>query len=523
VTAIKIDPYINVDAGTMSPFEHGEVYVLDDGGETDLDLGNYERFLNLSLTKDNNLTTGKVYQGVIEKERNGEYLGKTVQAIPHLTDYIKEHISNVAHIPVDPTGITPDVCIIELGGTIGDFESMLYLEALAEFTQDLSKKDYCLVLVSLIPELSSGELKTKPTQHAIKPAKTYGLSPDILCLRCTKSVPKALQEKLRKTCHLRTETAIISNHDVKSIYEVPDVFRKQKLDRIILNKLGIVPEEDALSKLENYYNILTQVQNETLDTVTIAIVGKYTGMQDTYLSLIRALEHASFSINRRLVIEWICAEKLENITVAERESILSKSDGILIPGGFGSRGIEGMVLTSQYSRKNNVPFLGICLGLQVLLIDLARNEMKWTGANSTEFDKDTLYPVIRKSKKTETKMGGTMRLGLCPVKLQGKTYEYYKEHCQDTTNGKITHERHRHRYEVKNKLFRRMVGKGIVKLGGESGDNQVVEIVEVAGDSKDVFQFACQFHPEYKSRNSNPHWLFTAFLKSSIESKTKKE
>jgi CTP synthase len=499
VTAIKIDPYVNVDAGTMSPFEHGEVYVLNDGSETDLDLGNYERFLDVNLQSDNNLTTGKVYQAVINRERKGEYLGKTVQVVPHITDYIQEHIKRVAKNPVNSNNDIPEICIIELGGTIGDIESLPFLEALAQFKQDLPQEDYCFVHVSLIPTVS-GELKTKPT------AKSYGLVPNILCLRGDKPVTKDLQDKLRRTCHLPLETAIITNHNVDSIYKVPDLFHQQNLDTIIIERFKLTSSIDPV--LKNYYAILKQIDDNTLPVIKLAIVGKYTGIQDTYLSLLRALEHAAFHFKMRLEITWINAEELD--PTSDLTSIFKSMAGILVPGGFGNRGIEGMILAAQYARELKIPYLGICLGMQVMLIEISRNLMGWEDANSTEFDPDTLYPIIRKSRKLETQLGGTMRLGLYTIRLPGKSIGAGSLHAN------ITEERHRHRYEVKNKLFRRMIGKGIVKLGGESDDtvNPVVEIVESPDET--IYWTGCQFHPEYRSRNDKPHWLFISFLHAMI-------
>jgi CTP synthase len=512
VTAIKIDPYVNVDAGTMSPFEHGEVYVLDDGSETDLDLGNYERFLDVNLQSDNNLTTGKVYQAVINKERKGEYLGKTVQVVPHITDYIQEHIKRVAHIPVSLNGNVPDICIIELGGTIGDIESLPFLEALAQFKQDLPQEDYCFVHVSLIPTVS-GELKTKPTQHTIKSAKSYGLVPNILCLRSDKPVTKELQDKLRRTCHLPLETAIITNHNVDSIYRVPDLFYQQHLDTVIINRFKITPP-NVKCDLTNYYTILKQIDDTTLPRVKLGIVGKYTGIQDTYLSLLRALEHASFHLKCSLDIVWINAEELEEKEESLLTCVFNDMKGILIPGGFGDRGIEGMIIAAKYAREHKIPFLGICLGMQVMLIEISRNLMGWNNANSSEFDRDTIFPIIRKSRKLESQLGGTMRLGLYNIKLTQNSIgtSYIGGGCTGV-DATVIKERHRHRYEVKNKLFRKMIEKGIVKLGGESTDtvNPVVEIVESPNEN---YWTGCQFHPEYKSRNDKPHWLFISFIKA---------
>jgi len=510
VTAIKIDPYLNVDAGTMSPFEHGEVFVLDDGAETDLDLGNYERFLDVSLHKDNNLTTGKVYQAVIEKERRGEYLGKTVQVVPHITDYIQEHIQRVAQIPVTK-GAANDVCIIELGGTIGDIESSPFIEALAQLKQDLPQEDYCFVHVSLIT-MVGGEPKTKPTQHSLKTVKSLEIMPDIVCLRCDQALSQEIQTKLRRTCHLPLETAIISNCNVDSIYRVPDVFRLQGVDKIVLNKLRLAQPHP--SSLEGYHRILACIDDPTLPTVTIAVVGKYTAMKDTYLSLVRALEHASFHLQHKLVVEWIDAELFETRT--KPVSDLLKFDGVLVPGGFGNRGVEGMILATNFARLNGLPFFGICLGMQVMLIELARNVMQWSTANSTEFDEATNYPVVRRSRKLELKMGGTMRLGLydCDLTPDTQTSKLYSE----LGFGKTVRERHRHRYEVCNGLFDQMSQMKAV-IGAGQSETETKRIIEIAEWPRAAFGIGCQFHPEYLSRNTTPHPLFVGFLRACIEKK----
>ena len=514
ITAIKIDPYINRDSGTMSPFEHGEAFVLNDGSETDLDLGNYERFLDINLRGDNNLTTGKVYQAVIEKERRGEYLGKTVQIVPHITDYIQEHIQRVAQTPVDKESNIPDVCIIELGGTIGDIESLPFLEALAQLKQDLPSSDYCFVHVSLIPTVN-GELKTKPTQHSVKSAKSYGIIPDVLCLRSDRELDQELQTKLRRMCHLPLETAVITNHNVDSIYRVPELFLKQKLDQIILSKLEL--QEKISPNLDVYYSILAHLDNPTLPVVNIGIVGKYTKMQDTYLSLLRALDHAAFHKKHKLNVVWIDAEEFE--TNPKSLSRLDSVDGILIPGGFGSRGIEGMILAAQYAREQSVPLLGICLGMQIMLIEIARNVMGWEGANSTEFDPKTLFPIIHKFSKSITNLGGTMRLGLHNCELFGKTKDIYNYESSETIS--TTMERHRHRYCVKSKLFQRMLEKNAVCIGSYSldsnSDNNFVEIIEYTQNSiGNKFGIGCQFHAEYLSRNGKPHPLFVGFLNAAI-------
>jgi len=509
VTAIKIDPYLNVDAGTISPFEHGEVFVLDDGAETDLDLGNYERFLNVSLHKDNNLTTGKIYQAVIEKERRGEYLGKTVQVVPHITDYIQEHIQRVAQLPVT-NGVKNDVCIIELGGTIGDIESSPFIEALAQLKQDLPVEDYCFVHVSLIT-MVGGEPKTKPTQHSLKTVKSLGIMPDIVCLRCEQTLTAEMQTKLRRTCHLPLETAIISNCNVDTIYRVPDIFRSQGVDKIVLNKLHLA--QPHKSSLEGYYGILKCIDNPTLPKVTIAVVGKYTAMKDTYLSLLRALEHASFYLQCRLVVEWIDAELFET---TKPVSDLLNFNGVLVPGGFGNRGVEGMILATKFARENHLPFFGICLGMQVMLIELARNTMDWSNANSTEFDETTQFPIVKRSHKLEIQMGGSMRLGLFDYDLipDTQTSKLYTEFGF----GKTISERHRHRYEVSNALFDQMVEKGVVVTAGKS-QNETRRIIEVVEWPSVSFGIACQFHSEYVSRNNSPHPLFVGFLRACAANK----
>lgn len=509
VTAIKIDPYLNVDAGTMSPYEHGECYVLDDGGETDLDLGNYERFIDVNLTRANNITTGQVYSAVIEKERKGAFLGKTVQVVPHITDYIQNHIETVAKLPVDESGKVPDICIIEVGGTIGDIESMPFLMALAQFIQD-RKDSVCVVQVTLIPTLANGEMKTKPTQRGVADAKSAGVAPDILVCRCDDPLDDELKRKLKSLCHIPCDH-ILSNYNVDSIYRVPDVLYRQGIHRLILNKFGL-PENEC--KLDDYNRILSQFDRD-LPLINIGIVGKYTGSQDSYLSLKRALEHACFYLEHKLVIHWIEAEEFEKLdnNSSYTSKVLDTMDGILVPGGFGNRGIEGMINAAKYAREHKIPYFGICLGMQVMLIEAARNLMNWEGANSTEFDTDTLYPIIRKSRKLTDKLGGTMRLGRYDVHLQGKAYDLYKKLYPNSVS-KTTYDRHRHRYEVKNKLFRRMIGKGIVKLGGDSEDN-VVEIVESPHSSE--FWMGCQFHPEYRSKNNKPHWLFVGFLEACLK------
>ncbi|KAA3467225.1 CTP synthase [Gossypium australe] len=404
VTSIKIDPYLNTDAGTMSPFEHGEVFVLDDGGEVDLDLGNYERFLDITLTRENNITTGKIYQSVIDKERKGDYLGKTVQVVPHITDEIQEWIERAAMIPVDGKEGPADVCVIELGGTIGDIESMPFIEALGQFSYRVGTGNFCLVHVSLVPVLSVvGEQKTKPTQHSVRGLRGLGLTPNILACRSTKALDDNVKEKLSQFCHVPAEN-IVTLYDVPNIWHIPLLLRDQKAHEAILkglNLLGIAREPDLTewtSRTKNY--------DMLHDPVKIAMVGKYVGLTDSYLSVLKALLHASVHHRKKLVVEW------DPNTFKAAWNHLKGADGILVPGGFGDRGVQGKILAAKYARESNVPFLGICLGMQIAVIEYARSVLGLHNANSIEFDPKTSNPcVIFMPEGSKTRMGGTMRLG----------------------------------------------------------------------------------------------------------------
>ncbi|KAH1227199.1 CTP synthase [Glycine max] len=424
VTSIKIDPYLNIDAGTMSPFEHGEVFVLDDGGEVDLDLGNYERFLDVTLTKDNNITTGKIYQSVLEKERKGDYLGKTVQVVPHITDAIKDWIETVAVIPVDGKEGPADVCVIELGGTVGDIESMPFIEALRQLSFQVGPDNFCLIHVSLIPVLGVvGEQKTKPTQHSVRELRALGLTPHLLTSRSAEPLLESTKEKLSKFCHVPVEN-ILNIHDVPNIWHIPLLLRNQNAHHSILQQLNLLsqatpPDLQQWTEMAETYDNLTE-------SVRIAMVGKYVGLTDSYLSVVKALLHACVARSFKPSIDWIAASDLEDDSEkstpeahAAAWKTLKSADCVLVPGGFGDRGVRGMMLAAKYARENSVPYLGICLGMQISVIEFARSVLGWERANSVEFDAQTPNPVvIFMPEGSRTHMGSTMRLGSRRTLLQ---------------------------------------------------------------------------------------------------------
>lgn len=506
-TAIKIDPYLNTDAGTMSPFEHGEVFVLDDGGEVDLDLGNYERFLDVNLTRDNNLTTGKVYSKVIEAERRGDYLGKTVQVIPHVTDAIQDWIEEVAARPSDDSGEAPDVCVIELGGTVGDIESAPFIEALRQFQFRVGPENVCFIHVSLVPVIGVvGEQKTKPTQHTVKELRSLGITPDMLVCRSERPLEDEVRDKLALFCHVSSE-AVLSAHDVSNIYRVPLLLEEQGLSQMLATKLGFeVPAHRPL--IESWSEMANKVDNLSQE-VHIAMVGKYTGLSDSYLSVIKALQHSSFEVGRKLVIDWIEASDLENSPYKDNQAwnLLTQADGILVPGGFGDRGIEGKILAAGHARENGIPYLGVCLGLQVAVIEFCRSILGWQDANSTEFDEATPHPVVVFMPEiSKTHLGGTMRLGSRPTLFQVEdcaTRRLYggAEHVD---------ERHRHRYEVNPALIEEIEAKGL-KFVGKDDSGQRCEIFEL--DNHPYF-VATQYHPEFKSRPGKPSPPFLGLLKA---------
>ena len=518
VTAIKIDPYLNSDAGTMSPFEHGEVFVLDDGGEVDLDLGNYERFLDITLTRDNNLTTGKVYANVIEGERRGDYLGKTVQVVPHITNEIQDWMDRVASIPVDGNGDEPDVCIVELGGTVGDIESAPFVEALRQFQFRVGKENFVLVHVSLVPVVGVvGEQKTKPTQHTVKELRAAGLSPDFLVCRSEEPLEQATKDKLALFCHV-PPSHILSAHDVSNLYRVPLLLEEQNTTAMVAEKLGLEmtdnrPQLDAWREMADHVDSL---ENE----VTIAMVGKYTGLTDSYLSVIKALQHSAFKVGAKMNISWVDATGLEPESESKDPELYAKSwqdlkaaDGVLVPGGFGNRGIEGMILAAQYARENHVPYLGVCLGLQVAVIEFTRNVLGKAGANSTEFDEDTPHPaVIFMPEGSRTHMGGTMRLGSRQTNIQTEDCAAVRLYDGATE----IHERHRHRYEVNPDMISDLEAAGLNFVGKDT-EAQRMEIIELAGHK---FFFGTQYHPEFKSRPNRPSPPFFGLVEAAFASQS---
>ena len=506
VTSIKIDPYLNSDAGTMSPFEHGEVFVLDDGGEVDLDLGNYERFLDINLGKNNNLTTGKIYSKVIDAERRGDYLGKTVQVIPHVTDAVQEWIEDVAHQPADGSGEIPDACIIELGGTVGDIESSPYIEALRQFQFRVGRENVTFVHVSLVPVMGPvGEQKTKPTQHTVKELRGLGITPDILVCRSTSPLSIETREKLAAFCHVSPQ-AVMSTHDVPNIYHVPLMLQEQGLCEI----LGV---DHRTTDLLNDWKKMAHHLDTLTEAVHIAMVGKYTDLSDAYLSVIKSLQHAAMAVDRKLVIDWIEASHLESDWSNEAEKTtawdsLKNADGVLVPGGFGDRGVEGKIAAAHYARTTQTPYLGICLGLQVATIEFCRNVLNLEGANSTEFDENApTAAVVFMPEISKTHLGGTMRLGTRPTLWQ-------VDECKIRTlygEGEAVDERHRHRYEVNPDLIERIEAEGLVFVGKDE-TGQRCEIFELTGHP---YYVGVQYHPEFKSRPGRPSPPFLGLLKAS--------
>tara|TARA_B100000131_G_scaffold117769_1_gene114656 strand:+ start:95410 stop:97023 length:1614 start_codon:yes stop_codon:yes gene_type:complete len=499
VSLQKLDPYLNVDPGTMNPYQHGEVYVTDDGAETDLDLGHYERFTNVITSKDNNVTTGRVYNEVISKERKGDYLGQTVQVIPHITDEIIKRVFALE-------GKT-DVSIVEIGGTVGDIESLPYLESIRQIRTQLGKENAIFIHLTYVPYIAAaGELKTKPTQHSVKDLLQIGIQPDILLCRTDRFLSNDIKKKIALFCNLNVES-VITAKDVEIIYEVPMIFHKEGLDDIILETLKIWTKEPDLSKWENIISKIKKLKNKT----TIGVVGKYIDLKDAYKSLHEALYHASFETNTQLNIKYIDSEDLEQ---SSAKKLLSGCDGILVPGGFGDRGFEGKISAIQYARENNIPFFGICLGLQMAIIEYARNVCSIKDANTRESTKKTKNYVIdiMKAQKDIKDKGGTMRLGKypCDLKKSSNAYSAYKK-------SKIS-ERHRHRYEV-NPKYHSILKKNGLNLSGMSPDGKLVEIIEL---KKHKWFVACQFHPEFKSKPFSSHPLFKGFVKASINTENEK-
>src|SRR3989338_3465426 len=499
ITIQKCDPYINVDAGTMNPFQHGEVYVTDDGAETDLDLGHYERFTNAPMTKENNVTTGQIYHSVITKERRGDYLGATVQVVPHITNEIIAHIKKVS------AGKDIDIVICEIGGTVGDIESLPFLEAIRQFKQHLGRGNVINIHLTLVPYIKAAqEVKTKPTQHSVGKLREIGLQPEILICRTEKPLPKKIKEKIGLFCNV-DEDAVIDAPDVKDIYEVPLLFQQRGLGKIILRLLELKYKEGNLSEWEN------KVVKKSLHPsarVSIWVVGKYMELNDAYKSIYEALRHGGIANDAKVDIKKIDSEEIEE---KGAEKFLKDVDGILVPGGFGTRGIEGKNKAINFARKNNVPFFGIGLGMQCSVIEFARSVCGLKNANSTEFDKLTPYPVISllEEQKRVKDMGGTMRLGSCPCKLKKGTRAY------EAYGKEKIFERHRHRYEFDAHYKRSMEKEGLI-VSGMSPDLRLVEIVEIADHPWFV---ACQFHPEFKSKPNNCHPLFKDFVHAALDYK----
>ncbi|CAG1065055.1 CTP synthase [uncultured bacterium] len=497
ITIQKLDPYINVDPGTMSPFQHGEVFVTDDGAETDLDLGHYERFTTARMTKRNNFTTGQVYDSIIQKERRGDYLGCTVQVVPHVTDEIKSKVLAIGN------GV--DIAIIEVGGTVGDIESLPFLEAIRQLRFDLGKENVLYMHLTLLPYIATAhEVKTKPTQHSVNKLREIGIQPDILLCRSDREVPAELKSKIALFCNVDKD-AVISAQDVKCIYEVPLVFHSQGLDEKIIKLLNIWTRQP---KLDAWEALIKKVGNQKSE-ITIGIVGKYVNMQDSYKSLHESLIHAAITNNCKVNLQYIDSEEVEK---KGPQSILKGVDGILIPGGFGGRGVEGKITSIKYARENRIPFFGICLGMQVAIIEIARDLCGMKHANSSEFDPESPNPVVHimEAQRSVNAKGGTMRLGAypCSVKKGTKAYSVY--------GATEISERHRHRFEVNN-MFRPELEKAGVEFSGLSPDGSLVEIMELKGHPWFV---ACQFHPEFKSRPMEPHPLFKGFIKAVISHKT---
>ncbi|WP_026487039.1 CTP synthase [Caldanaerobius polysaccharolyticus] len=491
----KFDPYINVDPGTMSPYQHGEVFVTDDGAETDLDLGHYERFIDVNLTKNSNVTTGKVYWSVITKERKGDYLGATVQVIPHITNEIIERIHRVAKER------QVDVVITEIGGTVGDIESQPFLEAIRQVGLEEGEDNVLYIHVTLVPHLGKvGELKTKPTQHSVKELRGIGIQPDIIVCRTEYPMSEDIKRKIALFCNVSPK-AVIQNLDADNLYEIPLMLEKEGLDDIVCSKLHLQCGEADMTEWQQMVEKIKNLKKR----VRIALVGKYVGLHDAYISVVEALNHGGYANDAYVDIKWINSEEVSDSNAAQ---LLSDVSGILVPGGFGDRGVEGKIAAIRYARENKVPYLGLCLGMQCAVIEVARNAAGLKGANSTEFDPNTPYPVIdiMPEQKDIDELGGTMRLGLypCKVKEGTKAYQAYQD--------EIIYERHRHRYEFNNQFRERLARAGLI-ISGLSPDERLVEMIELEDHPWFV---AVQFHPEFKSRPNRPHPLFREFIAAAL-------
>lgn len=503
VTIQKFDPYINIDPGTMSPYQHGEVFVTDDGAETDLDLGHYERFIDVNLSKGSNVTTGKIYQSVINKERKGEYLGSTIQVIPHITNEIKERVLRVGR------NDNADIVITEIGGTVGDIESLPFLEAIRQVKKDVpNRNDVLYIHVTLIPYIhAAGELKTKPTQHSVKELRSIGIQPDIIVCRTEKIVSDDMKKKIALFCDVDSN-AVINNATCSTIYEVPLLLQEEGLDRIVMQKLGL---EDRFCDMKEWTAMVDRIceTNASDREIKVALVGKYVALHDAYLSVVESLYHAGYEAGVQVKIKWIDSEDLESPGCNLNE-VFGDVQGVVIPGGFGSRGVEGKIAAIRYVRENNIPFLGLCLGMQCAVIEFARHVCGMKEAHSKEFNDATPYPVIDLMEDQEdvTEKGGTMRLGQYPCKLKEGTMAR-----RLYGNQEIVYERHRHRYEVNNELRPQMESQGLI-ISGTSPDNCLVEMIELQNHP---YFAATQAHPEFKSRPTRPHPLFQGFVQAIVK------
>lgn len=504
VTMQKFDPYINVDPGTLSPYQHGEVFVTDDGAETDLDLGHYERFIDENLSINSNVTTGKIYWSVITKERHGDYDGRTVQVIPHITNEIKDRVYRVARTQ------ETDIVITEIGGTVGDIESTPFLEAIRQVATEVGKENCIYIHLTLVPYIStSGEQKTKPTQHSVKELLSLGIQPDVIVLRTEKPLEEGLADKIALFCNVSGDS-VIQNLDLNTLYEVPIALEKEGLAKVVCRKLGL---EDRTPDMEDW-NAMVKVANELLDdkedVVTISLVGKYVSLHDAYISIVESLKHGGFENHTNVKINWVDSEE---VTPETADEILKDSDGILVPGGFGDRGIEGKIIAAQYAREHDIPYFGICLGMQIAVIEYARNVLGYSDANSSEINPETTHPVIdlMPEQKDVEDLGGTMRLGLYPCKTTEGSL------AREIYGSDLIYERHRHRYEFNNFYRTEMVEHGLM-IGGQSPDDKLVEMVEIPTHP---WYVGVQFHPEFKSRPNRSHPLFAGFIKAAVEKKNK--
>jgi CTP synthase len=508
VQMMKLDPYINVDPGTMSPFQHGEVFVTDDGAETDLDLGHYERFTHAKLSQANNWTSGRIYLSVIEKERRGDYLGKTIQVIPHITDAIKEAVRVVAD------GQNPDVLIVEIGGTVGDIESLPFLEAIRQLGNEVGRENAMFVHVTLVPYIAAaGELKTKPTQHSVRELMEIGIAPDVLLCRSERPLSLDLRKKIALFCNVR-ENAVISALDVETIYEVPLALHEQGLDELIVDSLQL-RESFPASDLRDWRKLVSTIKNPSSGSVRIGIVGKYVELEDSYKSLREALTHAGVANDLKVNVTWL---ESENLTDENYEQELRDYDAILVPGGFGKRGVGGMLKAISYARKSGTPYFGICLGMQTACIEFARNVCGIKDADSTEFDTDTSDPIIFKLRDLVDvdELGGTMRLGAWDCELKDGSL------ARSVYGGrKMISERHRHRFEFNPQYREALEAQGLV-FSGVSKDGKFVEMVELPREAHPFF-IACQFHPEYKSKPLDPHPIFVAFVAAAMANRLHSE